>query len=110
MPYDQAEYMKKYLQEHKEEFRAYGAKSRAKRRAWLNNVKVSLGCRRCGIRDVRVLDFHHIDPLEKSFGVSASWHPSREALEEEIAKCEVLCANCHRIVEAERRGMERKDV
>ena len=47
-----------------------------------------------------VLDFHHVDPLTKSFGISddgltRSW----KTVEGEIKKCVLLCANCHREVE-----------
>lgn len=44
-------------------------------------------------------DFHHEDPLEKDFVISSrmtSW----QAIEEEIRKCVLLCARCHREVHA----------
>ena len=42
------------------------------------------------------MDFHHKDPEEKSFTISASGNDKRELLEAEIAKCYVLCCMCHR--------------
>ena len=47
------------------------------------------------------LDFHHRDEKEKSFGISAkgytrSWH----AIQTELEKCILLCANCHRELHA----------
>lgn len=51
----------------------------------------------CGVSDGVCLDYHHLDPATKSFGV-ANKAPtvSRERLLAEIAKCIVLCGNCHR--------------
>lgn len=45
-----------------------------------------------------VMDLHHNDGEDKRYNVSAVWAiSSKEKLLEEIAKCEVVCANCHRI-------------
>lgn len=43
-----------------------------------------------------VYDFHHLDPKEKEFhiGDKRTWG---ESLQKELAKCVLLCANCHRI-------------
>lgn len=54
-------------------------------------------CVVCGENDVVVLEFDHRDPSQKSFNMSkkigvVSW----EVLLEEMNKCDVLCANCHR--------------
>lgn len=50
-------------------------------------------CRICGIDDPVVLQFHPEDPQEKDFDVSSrmSW----EAIEAELRKCVLVCANCH---------------
>jgi hypothetical protein len=55
-------------------------------------------CVDCGEPDVRVLQFDHVDPTTKSDDVSRmvrthSW----DRVLEEIAKCQVRCANCHRL-------------
>ncbi len=56
----------------------------------------------CGITDPIVLDFHHRDPSEKKTNVArfgrGGW--SLKRIDEEIAKCEVVCANCHRRLHA----------
>jgi hypothetical protein len=46
-----------------------------------------------------VMDFDHRDPNEKSFAVMAgkALLKSRETLLAEVAKCDVVCANCHAI-------------
>lgn len=71
--------------------------ARPRNRAYVNEVKARLGCRRCGIKDHRVLDFHHLGDKEQAvaLAVGASW--SIRKLQAEIDKCIVLCANCHRI-------------
>jgi HNH endonuclease len=57
-------------------------------------------CLRCGFSENPVaLQFHHRDPALKSFELSKSKNKTLEILKEEIAKCDVLCANCHAIVE-----------
>lgn len=56
-------------------------------------------CAECGGRyDHWQMEFDHIDPTTKSCAVSlmALTAYSRVRLEEEIRKCEVLCALCHR--------------
>ena len=46
------------------------------------------------------LEFHHINSNNKSFGVSASGLTrARKTVLEELDKCAMLCANCHRKVE-----------
>ena len=42
------------------------------------------------------LDFHHIDPSTKSFKMGEATHKSYAMIDEEIKKCVVLCACCHR--------------
>ena len=57
-------------------------------------------CELCGYSRCReALEFHHSDNNKKEFGVAAkgytrSWMKVRE----EIEKCLLLCANCHREV------------
>jgi hypothetical protein len=71
----------------------------------LRSISVELkqrnGCVSCGIKDHRVLDWHHKDKLSKQFEISNIYAKSRlvskKRLLAEIAKCELLCANCHRI-------------
>jgi hypothetical protein len=44
--------------------------------------------------------FHHLDPLDKRVGISANGLTlSVEALRAEVAKCVLLCSNCHAEVE-----------
>ena len=56
-------------------------------------------CVDCGERDIRVLEFDHINPIEKSFSISrwCSDGGNIEPLIDEIKKCQIRCSNCHRI-------------
>lgn len=47
---------------------------------------------------MRVLEFHHRNPDDKDFGIADMRTRSVETLDEEIAKCDVVCANCHKII------------
>lgn len=64
-------------------------------RLW--ELKKSRGCLHCGLNDPRCLDFHHRDPSEKNRSVAGITSLRWEVIELEVAKCEILCSNCHRI-------------
>lgn len=63
----------------------------------LKEIKEASGCVDCGIKNHIVLDFDHLK--DKKYNVSRMIHDrfSWAAIKKEIAKCEVVCANCHRI-------------
>ncbi len=56
-------------------------------------------CELCGYnRCIEALEFHHIS--NKSFGISQKGYTrSWNKVKDEIDKCILLCANCHREVE-----------
>jgi hypothetical protein len=56
------------------------------------------GCIVCGENDQACIDFHHLDPNKKEFSISQSTNLQWELVEQEIAKCIMLCANHHRLV------------
>jgi transposase len=59
-------------------------------------------CRLCGYdKSYAALEFHHVDPREKQFGVAAGGIArSLDRLRVEVRKCVLLCSNCHAEVEA----------
>jgi hypothetical protein len=66
--------------------------------AFYRDVKACRSCENCGYSNPLALDFHHIDPATKEGNLAkSSYKWSRKRLLQEIAKCQVLCANCHRI-------------
>lgn len=61
------------------------------------------GCQICGYnRCHEALELHHLNPEEKEFGFGSirSSPKKLEVIKEEIKKCILLCANCHREVHA----------
>lgn len=77
--------------------------------AWLSDYKQQTGCARCDIKDPRVLDFHHKKGEDKLFTIGGFRREVGFAkLKTEMDKCEVLCANCHRLVHDEARAERKK--
>lgn len=55
-------------------------------------------CMDCGgVFPVVCMDFDHRPGTEKKFSIGGSGPWSESAMREEIAKCDVVCANCHRV-------------
>lgn len=83
---------------------AHTQAKRKKMRRLIRRAK-DVPCADCGIRfPYYVMDFDHVDG-DKRFNIGrglSNW--SLRDVEREIAKCEVVCANCHRIREYRRRG------
>lgn len=54
-------------------------------------------CSECGYnKSMAALQFHHIDPSIKQFNISLSGSTkSWSKIRNELAKCILLCANCH---------------
>lgn len=63
-------------------------------------------CADCGNDDIRVLDFDHLPGTHKRDNVMQLVRDGFRlaVIEDEIAKCEVRCRNCHAIVTYERLG------
>lgn len=57
-------------------------------------------CANCRLRydgtNAIVFQFHHRDPAKKSFNLNFS-KMNIETLKKEAKKCDILCANCHRL-------------
>ena len=53
-------------------------------------------CVRCGYnKSIRALEFHHLDPTEKDFGISKNLCKNMQTLKNEVDKCILVCSNCH---------------
>lgn len=58
-------------------------------------------CRICGYdKLLSALEFHHVVPSDKTFTLSRNTNRAHLVYKEEALKCILLCANCHREVEA----------
>ena len=67
---------------------------------WIREYKLEHGCKVCGFKEhPAALDFDHRDPKQKEFTIAdftrKGW--SLERVKKEVAKCDVICANHHRI-------------
>lgn len=60
-------------------------------------LKFAGKCDRCPEDHAACLDFHHIDPSTKLFCIG-DWQArmGMNQLKAEVAKCILLCSNCHR--------------
>lgn len=78
------------------------AKRRKKKKDYMSTIKMESGCIRCGFKEApSALVFHHREPNEKSFEIGTRGYAKRrELLDAEIAKCDILCANCHNMLHA----------
>jgi hypothetical protein len=89
---------KRHYQRNKSAYIARNSEKKGKLRDFLHKYKEFHGCCDCGNKfPYYVLDFDHRDPNEKSYqpaklSETGSW----EKMLAEIAKCDVVCANCHR--------------
>ena len=69
------------------------------RRKWFYDYKKTLKCSKCDENHISCLEFHHLDPNKKDFGISQALGPlnlNKEKIIKEIKKCIILCSNCHR--------------
>lgn len=60
-------------------------------------------CAHCELIDIpEVYDLHHVDPSKKEYNIALLLRRkyTLEQLFQELAKCILLCANCHRKVHA----------
>lgn len=85
-----------------------GVRERAMRdRAYFQQIKVDRGCADCGFNEhPAALDFDHLPGSVKRYRICTMAGMRRSLIDAEIAKCEVVCANCHRIRTHERRAQE----
>lgn len=88
-----------HYQENKSVYRLRTRLAKKRNAAFIKDYKMIHSCVDCGIEDFRVLDFDHLPQFTKRCEVSilALRGCSIKTLREEINKCELVCANCHRI-------------
>lgn len=85
-----------YYEKNKEKEKARIKALKVKRTKEYNDFKSSLKCILCGENHPSTIQFHHLDPSTKDFGISSSFLTKSNArIKKELEKCVVLCANCH---------------
>jgi hypothetical protein len=101
MPYKnkikQKEAQRQHYLVNKERYKESSKRNRNDRDVWFANIKSQQECGHCGMQDYRCLDFHHRDVNSKEFGITYAVKAgyAEDRIIKEIAKCDVLCANCH---------------
>lgn len=94
---------KRYYSENREHHKSETYKRRIQYR---NEVQIFLReflsknpCADCGNTDIRVLEFDHLPKFKKQRNISSLYQSgvTITTIQLELKKCEVVCANCHRI-------------
>lgn len=102
MPYKdvdkQKESQQTYYQKNKDLYKARDKERKEEIKTWVRNYRISKVCEDCGEDRWQCLDFHHIDSSNKFLSISMMVRKkySVEKIKNEIMKCKVICANCHR--------------
>ena len=96
-PKKQKEWSKKHYEENKKDYIKRAANKKKQQRVEWEVFKSTLSCTQCGEAHPATLDFHHVvkDPSNKKVHRLIANGSIGRAMEE-IKKCLVLCANCHR--------------
>jgi hypothetical protein len=97
-PEKRRESWRRYYNRNKKRLSNIGQKRKKKIREWLRNYKKSLKCQRCPETHPACLEFHHkdTDKKEQEINNMVKNGCSISKIKEEIAKCDVLCSNCHK--------------
>jgi hypothetical protein len=84
----------------------YAAKNYLWFRSMLNDIK-NVPCLDCKRKfSPCAMDFDHRDPANKLFNISEAQSKSEKTLLAEMVKCDLVCANCHRSREYNRRHLK----
>ena len=108
----QREYAANYYANNKQKQIAANAKRKRATMVWFREYKATLKCMKCGENHPACLDFHHKDPSEKDMALQKIMVSgrSKKRIMEEINKCDVLCANCHRKFHWEERLRAKEEI
>lgn len=120
MPYvdreKQREACRRHYQANKAKYfakaKVHDKKEAAEVRAYILEYLRSHPCIDCGENDPIVLEFDHRVGSSKLFAIGEAVTKKRclRVVKEEIAKCDVRCANCHRRVTYYRAGRSHRDI
>lgn len=86
---------KRWQKEHREELNARERDRLQPFKEKLSRLKTH--CVKCGENRPWLIQFHHVNPKDKSFEITtiALTRHSENDVENEVSKCVCLCANCH---------------
>lgn len=94
-----AEYKREHYERHRDRYISQAVRRKealaAERAEYVVDFLSKRSCVDCGERDPLVLEFDHL--ANKKFNIAKGLrNRSWQAIVDEIAKCDVVCANCHR--------------
>lgn len=93
---------RKHYAENKEQYLRRNKEAALRKAAFLRHLKETTPCTDCGQKfPPEVMEFDHL--TDKKTEVAAMLRFSWTQLRAEIAKCELVCANCHSLRTAQRR-------
>jgi hypothetical protein len=101
MPYKdkqkQKDAQRKHYRENKEVYARRQKEKYEKNKAFIVQCKTNKKCSMCSESHPVCLEFHHIGEQKKEMKIAdAIYKLGLKRLKEEVAKCILLCANCHR--------------
>ena len=86
---------------------AWNARARASKKALINSLK-SGPCTDCGNSyPPHVMDFDRLSDKTEDVAKMSGYRRSVQRIMTEVAKCELVCSNCHRIRTAARQRAHR---
>lgn len=95
------ERQRKWRDNNKEYIAIKQKEDREYKRRLVSRYKTIKSCAVCGYRSCsQAMDLHHVDPSTKEKTVSQLMGYSIKKIKDELSKCVVLCANCHRELHA----------
>ena len=90
---------KKHYYANKQSYLERNSRYRTEIRQYVQGLKEAVACIDCGVTyPYYVMDFDHLDGSIKENDINFLSNTGRiGAVKREIEKCEIVCANCHRI-------------
>jgi hypothetical protein len=97
-------YRRKYNRKNRHKKALRDTTRRAEVKAYIDKIKTATPCADCRKKFPPVcMDFDHVEAKVRTVSGLVSGAYRLELVKEEIARCELVCANCHRIRTAKRK-------
>ncbi len=89
---------REHYYDNKEAYKQRAKAAKAATAQWVTEYKESRSCMDCGeFYPAYVMDFDHRDATIKVSNVAKLLGYGLKRVKEEIEKCDLVCANCHRV-------------
>lgn len=89
-------YNKSHYQNNKDAYYDSHNKLKNRNKQFIIDYKTNKSCEKCGENHPACLQFHHLERDEKEYEISKMYNSySLKKIKLELAKCIILCANCH---------------